>query len=291
MTLNQRIVKLLEKKDGLTDREITDILYNNSHPQQSVNQACNKLKNMGILNRSIGEKHKIQNYVNYSSISSNEVCIKNIRELDKAKNYVNINTCNNLNIGEYTLIKLEIKYYEFNLENIFSKLVNKTVAETIRELKYKKFKEKIRDCYSDYLELSIGTLLFKMKQNHDNYYLEFLNANGDNKYCRFKLSESNKNIVSEKGLYIYRLFDEIVYIGRCRDSFKKRFNNGYGNISPKNCYIDGQSTNCHINSRINQVYENLEVYVLSLNDNRQIEEMERKFIKEFNPRWNIALKR
>jgi hypothetical protein len=33
---------------------------------------------------------------------------------------------------------------------------------------------------------------------------------------------------------------------------KKRISQGYGKISPKNCYLDGLATNCHLNALITE---------------------------------------
>jgi hypothetical protein len=39
------------------------------------------------------------------------------------------------------------------------------------------------------------------------------------------------------------------YIGEC-ENLSERFNMGYGNISPRNCFTGGQETNCRINSLV-----------------------------------------
>jgi len=37
------------------------------------------------------------------------------------------------------------------------------------------------------------------------------------------------------------------YVGECAN-LSARFNTGYGNISPKNCFKGGQETNCRLNN-------------------------------------------
>jgi hypothetical protein len=37
------------------------------------------------------------------------------------------------------------------------------------------------------------------------------------------------------------------YVGECAN-LSARFNAGYGNISPKNCFKGGQETNCRLNN-------------------------------------------
>src|SRR6266849_8315110 len=51
ISLGERIVKLLEQSQGLTDREITDTLRGHSANQQPVNIACRRLAEQGILSR------------------------------------------------------------------------------------------------------------------------------------------------------------------------------------------------------------------------------------------------
>lgn len=104
--------------------------------------------------------------------------------------------------------------------------------------------------YNNHLDTKIGDFLIFLKNNNDSFYKKFLNPYGDGEYCKFMISD--QEVIDKKGLYLYKLGEEVLYIGRCRDSFKKRFNQGYGTIHPKNCYLDGQSTNCHINSLINK---------------------------------------
>ena len=43
--------------------------------------------------------------------------------------------------------------------------------------------------------------------------------------------------------------DVLVYLGEC-EILARRFNAGYGNISPRNCFVGGQSTNCKVNRAI-----------------------------------------
>jgi len=72
-----------------------------------------------------------------------------------------------------------------------------------------------------------------------------LNNFGKDCFCKFRIP-SNLN---KKGVYVLRLNSENVYVGRCVD-LSKRFNTGYGQISPRNCYVGGQTTNCRINKEI-----------------------------------------
>ena len=75
------------------------------------------------------------------------------------------------------------------------------------------------------------------------------------------------------------------YVGECED-LAKRWNMGYGNISPRNCFIGGQPTNCRINNLILCAYKaGSEIKLLFYpTDNRF--EIESFFIKGLTPEWN-----
>ena len=89
-----------------------------------------------------------------------------------------------------------------------------------------------------------------------------------------------------KGVYFYLLGDEIKYVGRCKDSMKQRVNSGYGKISPKNCFKDGQSTNCKVNACILIFKKDIELKILVLENDKEIEKIEIEMIEKFNPTWN-----
>ena len=62
MTLKEKISNLLKDRPGLTDREITNILFGKEYPQQRINQTCRALEKKGIIIRN-KELEKIRNYL------------------------------------------------------------------------------------------------------------------------------------------------------------------------------------------------------------------------------------
>jgi hypothetical protein len=67
---------------------------------------------------------------------------------------------------------------------------------------------------------------------------------------------------------------------------KKRVNSGYGKISPKNCYLDGQSTNCKVNALVTKNLGSIKLKIFVMTNNQEIEELESRLIAEINPEWN-----
>ena len=172
--------------------------------------------------------------------------------------------------------------------NLFALKNNKTVGETIRDRRYASLAEIVCARYPNAIGVPLGTFLLERKQASDRFYLRFLNPYGDETYCKFRFKDTPW--LNRKGLYCYVVKSSITYVGQSKDTFGKRINHGYGNISPKNCYLDGQETNCHLNSSIASHRYDLELYLCELNDPVAINIMEKKMIQEYQPPWNIALK-
>jgi len=70
-----------------------------------------------------------------------------------------------------------------------------------------------------------------------------LNKYGAGPFCKFAIPDRFHIC----GVYVLTLNHELRYVGECAN-LSKRFNMGYGNISPKNCFKGGQETNCRLNS-------------------------------------------
>jgi hypothetical protein len=171
-----------------------------------------------------------------------------------------------------------------NIQSVFYNKNNKTLAETFRHSKYHRLKLLLSDKYKNHLNKKLGDFLKLLKGNGDRNYLCFLNKYGDEKFCEFKINDN----LSDKGIYCFMENNKIKYIGRCTDNFKKRINQGYGRISPKNCFIDGQATNCHINSLINSAKKvKFGVYVMTKKSTAEIKEMEKAILACNRFNWNI----
>ena len=193
-----------------------------------------------------------------------------------------------LSINNLELSFREVKLYQFknNLENIFKDYKSKTISETINSKKYKNLKSVIEN--ENDIKMPTGEFLLKLKNNGNKNYLSFLNNYGDKVYSHFGISENE--VFSKKGIYTYYLNDKIKYIGITKDNYQKRINNGYGNISPKNCFKDGQTTNCHLNWLISSSFNNIKFYVKVMDNIDQIMSIEKKLIQKYDPPWNIQLK-
>ena len=73
-----------------------------------------------------------------------------------------------------------------------------------------------------------------------------LNNHGRGPFCRFRVARGRR----ECGVYIIASGDSTVYVGECQNLEERYGSNGYGGISPRNCFSGGQETNCRINTLI-----------------------------------------
>jgi len=194
----------------------------------------------------------------------------------------------NLLWGKKELVFHQVTLYfdADGLENVFADKNNKTLRQTLAHRRYKKYEAVVVANYLEYLEWPLGKFLLHLKSSGDNFYLKFLNKYGDKRYCQFCIED--ERFLYEMGLYVYTVSAKPQYIGRCRDSFKKRINRGYGKIHPKNCYLDGQATNCHLNALIAEYQVQVALWVHVMDDKDMITRAEKGLIVKYNPPWNIA---
>jgi len=193
-----------------------------------------------------------------------------------------------INLDDFCRVDLQ---FEKNFyENIFYKMNDKTLKQMLEKKKYLKLKEEVLSRYELFLNESFGKFLETLKKSHDKFYERFLNKYGDKKYCCFNMIKNNND--SKKGLYAFWVDKKMVYIGRCKGkyNFDNRINLGYGKISPYNCLLDGQSTNCRVNKLIQKCLEDkkkVELLVLPLLDDALIINAEKGLISKYQPLWNV----
>ena len=91
---------------------------------------------------------------------------------------------------------------------------------------------------------------------------------GKGAFCRFSITADNW-----PGVYLWVVDGQIIYIGETA-GLKQRFNSGYGNILPRNCYVGGQSTNCKMNKVVLGHFERgktVSLYFYQTTDYKRVE--------------------
>ena len=100
--------------------------------------------------------------------------------------------------------------------------------------------------YSNYLPMKSGLFFGQLKERHDPFYREFLNSYGDEKYCIFRMEESNDG--NKKGVLIVVVNRGIYDVVNCPDTFRVMITDTFGRISSDDCLLSGNSTRCRINA-------------------------------------------
>jgi hypothetical protein len=73
-----------------------------------------------------------------------------------------------------------------------------------------------------------------------------LNRHGQGPFCQFRIPTT----FPYQGVYAIVVDGEVAYVGQCQN-LSERFNErGYGTIHPRNCFEQGQATNCKVNHLI-----------------------------------------
>lgn len=122
---------------------------------------------------------------------------------------------------------------------------------------------------------------FMPQEQYDNADGLALHAYGQGPFCRFRL-ESSPGL---EGVYAFVQGDDVLYVGECVD-LQQRFNIGYGQISPRNCFTGGQPTNCRINALVLNASSSgttIEVWFCLTEDRKAAE---RALILLLRPWWN-----
>jgi hypothetical protein len=191
---------------------------------------------------------------------------------------------------EYTFQETPLFFEPSIITDVFARLKNKkTLGQTIQHRRYAKLALKASENFANKFTAPIGEFLLQLKSVNDPFYREFLNPYGDLAYCRFRITD--QRIRGAKGLYLYSSGAELLYIGRCLDSFGKRINSQYGNICPKKCYLDGNATNCKVNAHIAEYFlkgnvADIQLKVCTMSNHDKIKTVEVGLIDSYKPPWN-----
>lgn len=108
-----------------------------------------------------------------------------------------------------------------------------------------------------------------------------LHRYGRGSFCRFSVPDN----MHRPGVDFMVVGQRLAYVGRCED-FSRRFNHGYGRISPRNCYVGGQETKCRVNQLILGCADDgqpMKVYFIESDDYVALES---SCIAAYDPPWN-----
>lgn len=108
-----------------------------------------------------------------------------------------------------------------------------------------------------------------------------LHKHGHGSFCEFRIDGNLKN----SGVYIIHVNGVNKYVGECVN-LAKRFNHGYGHISPRNCFKFGRTTNCRINKLIMKACEDGFNVVLWFHRTKNHKAVEKQILEAQPWVWN-----
>jgi hypothetical protein len=108
-----------------------------------------------------------------------------------------------------------------------------------------------------------------------------LNTYGAGPFCKFRIPNEFK----AGGVYALVVNGAVKYIGECIN-LSTRYNAGYGNISPRNCFKGGQETNCRINTLIHGECLRGRQVELWFHPSREHKALEKRLLSQGAYEWN-----
>ena len=90
------------------------------------------------------------------------------------------------------------------------------------------------------------------------------------------------------GVYAVTERDQVKYVGIAKASLYTRWGRGgYSVIDPRNCYVGGQSTNCHLNHLIGDALGDGRSLDLWIHMDPEPRPIELTLIRALRPPWNL----
>jgi len=119
------------------------------------------------------------------------------------------------------------------------------------------------------------------QDRYDNNKNLKLSYDGNGAFCRFSIDAD-----ACPGVYIWLADNNIIYIGET-DNLRRRFNMGYGCISPRKCFVGGQSTNCKMNKVVLNLYEQGKKVSLFFYETKDFKQVENELLGKINTQYNM----
>ena len=118
------------------------------------------------------------------------------------------------------------------------------------------------------------------QDQYDNKNGLALLYHGKGAFCRFSITAGPWS-----GVYLWIADGQIIYIGETIN-LVQRFNQNYGIISPRNCYVGGQSTNCKMNKVVLEYFERGKGIHLYFYPTKDYKRVERELLSKMRTPYN-----
>jgi hypothetical protein len=153
-------------------------------------------------------------------------------------------------------------------EDAFAR-VQKTLEELLAKPAFEHLRSPVNAKYSRYIPMKTGLFLGQLKERHDPFYREFLNAFGDEKYGTFRAEDVRET--EKKGVLIVVVNRGLYQVINSMDPLHTTINNRFGRIGPDDCLLSGDPARCRINALLcnNKKEAGLYIQAMENDDERQ----------------------
>lgn len=187
--------------------------------------------------------------------------------------------------GKIDFVHAPLRFDDETYEGAFVRLrPSITLRAVLAKPRYANLRAEVERAHAKALDGPIAEFLAERKHEGDAIYTRFLNEWGDRSYRRFWLNAPH--VANHRGVYAFASGGVVKYIGRSRDPFRRRIEQGYGYIAPRACFLDGQSTNCKVNSLATQAWPDVHYFVHVEDDENRLIALEADLIARYSPEWN-----
>ncbi len=152
-------------------------------------------------------------------------------------------------------------------------------TQTIKGFQFQYVCEIVPQCHADRMPREL--MPQRRYKNPDDLPLH---RYGKGPFCKFTIPREWND---EAGVYAILVDGQTVYVGET-DDLGRRFNLGYGNISPRNRFKGGQPTNCRVNNLILNAYKEGSSVRLLFRETADRFGVEATLLAALRPEWNLA---
>lgn len=131
--------------------------------------------------------------------------------------------------------------------------------------------------------------------NHDVRVTESDNSVRLNQYANalfLNFTIDSPDFNDKKGVFVFTVDGNIVYVGMTNDSLFNVIHGTYGNITPRKLRTDGQITACRLSGFLNANFDrNIELWFIANEDKDLNKKIKRELIAAYNPVINNNIRK
>ena len=123
--------------------------------------------------------------------------------------------------------------------------------------------------YRRYLPFRLGPVTEELRRKNDPMYRQLLNRYGDEDFSSFAMADEEQG--QKKGILVVYLQGKLCHVAGCHAAFADLVDRSFGNITPDQCYRDGDETACRINSLVTAFRSTPVIWIHELSDDNAID--------------------